>query len=113
MVLREYTVVAALAAALTVAVELRWLRTGVFRTVSYWVALAVVFVFQTIVDGWLTRLPRPMQRYQQHEITGWRFPLDIPVENFACGFALVTLTIVLWVRQDQRARTDADGAEQH
>ena len=36
------------------------------------------------------------------QITGLRFPLDIPVEDFLFGFALVTAVLLLWERQRAR-----------
>jgi lycopene cyclase domain-containing protein len=43
-------------------------------------------------------------RYGKDQFLGVRFPWDIPVEDFAYGFALVTLTIVLWERAGGDAR---------
>jgi hypothetical protein len=31
-------------------------------------------------------------------MTGWRIPWDVPVEDFAFGFAMCTLTLLLWER---------------
>lgn len=86
------------AAALVVALELVWLRTGLFRQRSYWVAMAIVFGFQFLVDGWLTKLSSPVVRYSGSEFSGWRIGFDTPVEDFPYGFALVTSTLLLWVR---------------
>ena len=52
----EYTVLTALAIVVVAAIELVWLRTGVFRTAQYWLAIAIVVGFQVLVDGWLTKL---------------------------------------------------------
>jgi lycopene cyclase domain-containing protein len=100
----EYTLAAAASALAVVVLELAWLRTGIFRRWSYWVAMAIVFSFQIVVDGWLTKLSAPIVRYGKDQFLGVRFPWDIPVEDFAYGFALVTLTIVLWVRAGGNAR---------
>lgn len=94
----EYTVAAGLAVVLVIALELGWLRTGLFGRVSYWVTLAVVFTFQVPVDGWLTKLSAPVVIYDREQVTGWRGPWDIPVEDFAFGFALLTLVLLLWER---------------
>ncbi len=94
----EYTILAVLAAVAVVVVELRWLRTGIFRRPSYWVAMAIIFFFQILVDGWLTKLSAPIVIYNPDENTGWRFPWDIPVEDFVYGFALITLVLILWDR---------------
>jgi lycopene cyclase domain-containing protein len=93
-----YTVWALVAVAAVVALELAWVRTGVFRRPAYWVTLAIVWGFQIPVDGWLTKLSAPIVVYNSAEFSGVRFPWDIPLEDFAYGFALVTLAIVMWLR---------------
>jgi len=94
----EYTVAAVLACVAVVAAELFWLRTGLLRTRAYWMAMAIIFGFQVLVDGWLTKLSAPIVLYAEDQITGIRFPFDIPVEDFAFGFAMVTLAMLLWDR---------------
>jgi lycopene cyclase domain-containing protein len=98
----EYTVAAAAAVVAVVALEVRVLGSGLFRRPAYWVAMVVVFVFQVLVDGWLTKLSAPIVLYDGDEVTGVRLPWDIPVEDFFFGFALLTLVLALW----ERARTD-------
>jgi len=104
-----YTVWAVLAAAGVVALELGWARTGLLRRPAYWITLAITWGFQVVVDGWLTKLSAPVVVYNSREVTGARFPWDIPVEDFAYGFALVTLVLVLWLRQPQRRGTGTVG----
>jgi lycopene cyclase domain-containing protein len=58
--------------------------------------------FQILVDGWLTKLSAPIVVYDDRQITGIRFPFDIPVEDFLFGFALVTAVLLLWERQHER-----------
>ncbi|KQT91460.1 lycopene cyclase [Marmoricola sp. Leaf446] len=98
----EYTVFAVLSVVVVVALELLWFRTGVFRTLQYWIAMAIVLGFQVPVDGWLTKLSDPIVLYEESEMTGWRIPWDIPVEDFAFGFSMVTLTMLLWLRLGPR-----------
>ncbi|MGH9122336.1 MAG: lycopene cyclase domain-containing protein [Acidimicrobiales bacterium] len=93
-----YTVWAFVAAGAVVGVEGLWLHTGIFRRVEYWITLVIVWAFQVPVDGWLTKLSAPIVSYSPREILGVRFPWDIPVEDFAYGFALVTLCLMLWLR---------------
>lgn len=88
-----------------VAAELTWLRTGIFRLKAYWVAMVIVVAFQVVVDGWLTKLSSPIVAYSADEFSGWRFPFDIPMEDFLYGFALVTMAILLWERQGLRDRS--------
>ena len=92
----EYTVATVVAVVLVVAVELLWARTGIFRTAKYWITMAIVFFFQVLVDGWLTKLVDPIVRYSPRHFLGIRFPFDIPIEDFGFGFALVTGTIIAW-----------------
>jgi len=102
----EYTVGSILAVIAVVAVELLWLRTGIFGKVTFWISYAIIVFFQVLVDGWLTKLSAPIVIYNPDENSGWRFPWDIPVEDYLFGFALIVLTILLWERA---GRGDAAG----
>ena len=97
-----YTVPAVLAAVVVCAVEVAVLRTGLFRRRAYWLSMLIVFGFQSLVDGWLTKLSAPVVIYNSRHITGLRFPFDIPVEDFLFGFALVTAVLLGWERQRER-----------
>lgn len=97
-----YTLPAVVAVAAVVGWELAFLRTGLFRRPSYWVAMAIVLAFQIPVDGWLTKLSAPVVEYAARPATGLRFPWDIPVEDFLFGFALVTAALLLWEHQGRR-----------
>jgi lycopene cyclase domain-containing protein len=92
----EYTLATVVAVVAVVAVELLWARTGIFRTAQYWISMGIVFFFQVLVDGWLTKLSDPIVRYAPQQFAGVRFPFDIPIEDFGFGFALVTGTIIAW-----------------
>ena len=94
-----YTLPAVAAAVAVVVLELRWLRTGLLARRSFWVAYAICLGFQVVVDGWLTKLSAPIVIYDPDEITGWRFPWDVPVEDYVFGFALITLTLLIWERR--------------
>ncbi len=100
-----YTVPAVASVGAVVAVELLWLRTGLFRRASFWIAYAICLFFQVLVDGWLTKLSAPIVRYDEDELSGWRFPFDIPVEDYVYGFTLIALTLLLWERTRLRAET--------
>jgi lycopene cyclase domain-containing protein len=106
----EYTVLTVVSVLAVVALELCWLRTGIFSTLQYWFSMAIVFAFQVLVDGWLTKLSDPIVVYNPDEMLGVRAPWDIPVEDFGFGFTMVTLAILIWRRQLTRlARADAAG----
>ena len=95
------TVIAIIA---VVVVELAWFRTGVFKTAQYWIAIAITWLFQSIVDGWLTKLSAPIVIYNPAQQSGLRFPWDIPIEDFGFGWAMVTLTILVWTRLGRMER---------
>lgn len=97
-----YSVPAALAVLTVCAMELAVLRTGLFRRPAYWLSMVIVLGFQIPVDGWLTKLSSPVVIYDDRQITGLRFPFDIPIEDFLFGFALVTAVLLLWERQRAR-----------
>lgn len=102
----EYTVATLVAIAVVVAIELLWARTGIFRSLQYWIAMAIVFFFQILVDGWLTKLSDPIVIYAPQHFAGLRFPFDIPVEDFGFGFALVTAVIVTWKVAGRREQAE-------
>jgi len=101
-VIPEYTVASLVGLALVVAVEVGWLHTGLFRDRAYWIAMAINLFFMVLVDGWLTKLSAPIVLYSADAKTPWRFPWDIPVEDFPFGIALLTLVMLLWDRAGRR-----------
>ncbi|MBM7783936.1 lycopene cyclase domain-containing protein [Tenggerimyces flavus] len=92
----EYTVAATGSILVVVLLELLLLRTRLFTKASYWITLAIVWFFQILVDGWLTKLDAPIVTYTREQFSGIRFPWDIPIEDFAFGFSIATLTLLLW-----------------
>lgn len=98
----EYTILTLVAVVAVAALELLWLRTGVFGKLQYWLSMAIVMFFQVLVDGWLTKLSDPIVLYNPEHHAGIRFPWDIPVEDFGFGWAMVTLVIVMWVHLGRR-----------
>jgi lycopene cyclase domain-containing protein len=100
----HYTVAAVLAVLGVVALEVRVLHTGLLRTRAYWIALAICYAFMIAVNGWLTKLTAPIVPYDENATTGWRFPWDIPVEDYLYGYALLTLAMPLWDAAAPRRR---------
>jgi lycopene cyclase domain-containing protein len=100
----EYTASAVTGVAAIISVEIFVLRTGLLRTRAYWIALAICYGFMIAVNGWLTKLSAPIVVYDRAATTGWRFPWDIPVEDYLFGFVLLTLAMLLW---DAAARREA------
>ena len=102
----EYTVLTVASMIGVVALEWRW-RTGIFTSARYWCSMVIVFAFQILVDGWLTKLSDPIVLYVRDQFLGIRFPWDIPIEDFGFGFSMVTLTILLWERHGARRKENA------
>ena len=94
----EYTWASIVAVLVVVAVELFWLKTGIFGKSTFWISYAIIVFFQVLVDGWLTKLSAPIVTYNPDRFSGIRAPFDIPVEDYLFGFALIVLTILLWER---------------
>ncbi|MCV7029060.1 lycopene cyclase domain-containing protein [Mycobacterium sherrisii] len=94
-----YTVPAVVSVLTVIGLEFTLLRTGLFRRLAYWLTMLIVLGFQVPVDGWLTKTSAPVVIYHDRDTSGVRFPLDIPVEDFLFGFALVTAVLLLWEYQ--------------
>ena len=101
----EYTMLAVLGALVVVVLDLVVVRTRLVVRGQYWLAMAIVFGFQVLVDGWLTKLDDPIVSYApQHQLLP-RWPWDIPVEDYQFGFAMITLTLIVWTAPGRGART--------
>ncbi len=108
----EYSIAAVLAVVAVVLYEILRIRSGLFRSPSYWATMAISLFFMVLVNGWLTKLSAPIVRYNPHRRSPWRFPFDIPVEDFLYAYALLTWVLVRWKGQDGRdpdADRQADG----
>jgi lycopene cyclase domain-containing protein len=101
----SYTLLAVLGVMLAVGVDQLVLRTRLLRRKGYWTAYAIIVCFQLIVNGVLTGIP--IVRYDPERIIGWRIAYA-PVEDLLFGFALVTITLSLWVFSG-RSQREADG----
>lgn len=98
----EFTLLAILSVVAVVAAELLWLRSGIFGKPTFWIAYGIILFFEVLVDGWLTKLSAPIVIYDPDQFSGWRFPWDIPVEDFLFGFSFIVLTLILWDRAGDR-----------
>jgi lycopene cyclase domain-containing protein len=90
----NYTVAAVVAVLAVVVLDLVVFRTKLLLRKAFWTAYVIVLFFQLIVNGLLTGLP--IVRYDPSRIAGLRI-IYAPVEDVLFGFAMVTLTLVLWV----------------
>lgn len=100
----EYTIATVLTMVAVVLIELLWFRTGIFRKPRFWIAMVIMLSFQVLVDGWLTKLSAPIVIYDDARTSGIRWPFDIPIEDFGFGFAMITLTLIVWLRVTGRGR---------
>ncbi len=96
----SYTWAAALGVLAAALLDLALLRTGLLRRRAFWVAYAIVLLFQLVVNGLLTGLK--IVRYDPGTILGWRIAYA-PVEDLLFGFAMVLATLSLWVWAGRRA----------
>ena len=89
-----YTAAALLGVAGSLVVDLLVLRTRLVTRVVFWAAYPIVIAFQLISNGILTG--RRIVLYDPAAIIGWRL-VYAPVEDLLFGFALVQLTLSVWV----------------
>jgi lycopene cyclase domain-containing protein len=100
----SYTLLALIGVLVAVVVDLAILRTALLRRRIFWTAYGIVLFFQLVTNGVLTGLP--VVRYDRHRILGLRLAYA-PVEDLAFGFALVTITLSLWVFLGRRSEINA------
>ena len=94
-----YTEAAALAVLAAAVLDLAVLRTTLLRRRAFWTAYAIVVFFQLNVNGLLTGLR--IVRYDPSRILGPRIAYA-PVEDLLFGFAMVLLTLSVWVWAGRR-----------
>jgi len=90
----SYTVLVAIGLGTAAALDLLLLRTRLLMRKAFWVAYAIIFGFQLIVNGIFTGLP--IVRYNPSAIVGVRLAWA-PIEDIGFGFALILLTLSCWV----------------
>ena len=103
-----YTQLALVGVVAVVVLDLVVLRTRLLARRVFWVAYAIIVSFQLLTNGVLTGLR--IVRYDGSAIVGSSTPADAPppflgdgriayapFEDLLFGFALVVLTLVLWV----------------
>ncbi len=93
-----YPTLAVTAAIAVIVIELRVLRSGLFREPAYWISMAICYAFMIPVDGWLTKHSAPIVLYRPDDTSGIYPIWDIPLEEYAYAFALLTLVMLAWDR---------------
>ena len=89
-----YTAAAVLGVLVAAVLDFFVFRVGLLRRVVFWATYPIVFVFQLLSNGILTG--RNIVMYDPAAILGWRL-VHAPVEDLLFGFAIVLLTLDLWV----------------
>ena len=103
-----YTQLGLIGVVVVVVLDLFVFRTRLVRRRVFWTAYAIIIFFQLVTNGVLTGLG--IVRYNGDAIIGSSTPVDgpppflgdgriayAPAEDLLFGFALVLLTLVLWV----------------
>ena len=102
-----YPTLAVTAAVVVVVLELRVFRSGLFREPAYWISMAICYAFMIPVDGWLTKQSAPIVLYRPEDTSGIHPICDIPLEEYAYPFALLTLVMLTWERLGARAEASS------
>jgi len=89
-----YTQLAITAVALVILFDLFGIKTKLVTRKAYWTSYAIILFFQLISNWWLTS--RGILTYDEDVIIGWRIA-SAPAEDIFFGFAMVTLTMSLWI----------------
>jgi lycopene cyclase domain-containing protein len=97
-----YSAIAVAVLAAVLVLDLVVLRTRMVTRRVFWVAYAIVIVFQLLMNGVLTGLD--VVTYDPDAIWGPRIAYA-PVEDLLFGFALVVLTLASWAAVNRRANT--------
>ena len=103
----SYTEAAALAVGLAVLLDLSVLGTRLVLRAGFWASYGIMLVFQLLVNGLLTGLR--IVRYDPAQILGPRF-VFAPVEDLFFGFALIIVTLSVWVWVGRRMAAGRRGA---
>jgi lycopene cyclase domain-containing protein len=98
----SYSALAVIAVVGVLVVDLAVYRTRMVTRRVFWVAYAIIVVFQLLMNGVLTGLDVVV--YDPAAIWGPRIAYA-PVEDLLFGFALVTLTLATWAAVNRRANT--------
>lgn len=90
-----YTLLAVVGVVLAVVIDVFVTRSRILATGSFWFAWPILVFFQLLTNGWLTG--RGIVLYGEEHIIGLRIAYA-PLEDLLFGFALIVLTISVWVR---------------
>ena len=74
-------------------------RRGLLKSKRFWASYAIILPFQLLTNWWLTS--RGILTYAEDAIIGTRIAAA-PVEDLFFGFAMITMTISLWIYWGKR-----------
>jgi lycopene cyclase domain-containing protein len=94
-----YSVAVVVGIAGALLLDLVVLRTRLVRRRVFWASYPIVLAFQLLFNGILTG--RGVVRYDPDAILGPRV-VNAPIEDLGFGFALVLMTLSLWVWWERR-----------
>jgi lycopene cyclase domain-containing protein len=100
-----YTLAAVLAMAGALTFDLLVARTRLVLRRVFWATYPVVVVFQLVFNGILTG--RGVVLYDRAAIIGVRV-VGAPVEDLGFGFALILMSLSVWVWWERRGAGDPD-----
>lgn len=89
-----YTELALTMTVIAILFDLFITRSKVVTQKSFWNAYAIMLFFQLITNWWLTS--RGILTYNEDVIVGRRIAAA-PIEDLFFGFAMITMTISLWI----------------
>ena len=90
-----YTGLALFAIITVLLVEAMLLKTGLLKKLEFYLAYGIVVFFQLLTNGYLTG--REIVLYDSDVIIGLRVAFA-PFEDLMFGFALVFMTMAIWVK---------------
>jgi lycopene cyclase domain-containing protein len=99
-----YTVAVVVGIAGVLLLDLVILRTRLVRRRVFWASYPIVVAFQLLFNGILTG--RGVVRYDPDAILGPRL-VHAPIEDLGFGFALVLMTLSLWMWWERRGAGEA------
>ena len=102
-----YPTLAVAAAIAVILLEVTALHTDLFRDRAYWISMAICYAFMIPVDGWLTKHSAPIVLYRPQDTSGISPIWDIPVEEYAYAFALLTAVMLMWDHVGRRTPAPA------
>ena len=101
----SYTALAIVSVILTIGLELRVIRSAIFKTSSFYMAYVIVVFFQLLTNGYLTS--NHIVQYDPSAIVGIKV-VFAPIEDLLFGFSLVTLTMAVWTRLNQEKSAESE-----